>query len=62
MDVNTLRSVVTLLSFLAFAWIVWQAWRKSAQADHAAAAVLPFEDEPLLAVSKPSALPTGAVQ
>lgn len=35
MDVNTLRSVVTLLSFLAFAWIVWQAWRKSAQADHA---------------------------
>ncbi len=46
MDVNTLRSVVTLLSFLAFGWIVWRAWRKSAQADHAAAARLPFEDLP----------------
>ena len=47
MDVNTLRSVVTLLSFLAFAWIVWRAWRQGAQAGHAAAAVLPFEDETL---------------
>lgn len=45
MDLNLLRSGVTLLSFLLFGLIVWRAWRAAAQPGHADAAALPFGDE-----------------
>lgn len=45
MDLNLLRSGVTLLSFLLFGLIAWRAWRSAAQPGHADAAALPFDDE-----------------
>lgn len=45
MDINTLRSVVTLLSLLAFVGIVWWAWSKRNQRAFDEAAQLPFQDD-----------------
>ena len=42
MDINTLRAVVTLASFVTFIGIVWWAWSKRLNADFAEAAKLPF--------------------
>jgi cytochrome c oxidase cbb3-type subunit 4 len=45
MDMNDLRSAVTLLSLLLFiALMVW-VWRPGARRDHEAAARLPFDGE-----------------
>lgn len=44
-DINTLRSVATVASFLAFIGIVWWAWSKRRSADFTEAANLPFEQD-----------------
>jgi cytochrome c oxidase cbb3-type subunit 4 len=44
-DVNTLRGIVTLVSFAAFIGIVWWAWSKRRSNDFAEAANLPFEQD-----------------
>lgn len=45
MDVNDLRSFVTVASFIAFVAIVLWAWSGHKKADFEAAARLPFEAE-----------------
>jgi len=45
MDINDLRSIVTLVSFLIFVGILIWAWSKSNQADFEEAARLPFKDD-----------------
>lgn len=45
MDINDIRSAVTVLSLVLFVGIVAWAWSRRNQADFEAAAQLPFEDE-----------------
>jgi cytochrome c oxidase cbb3-type subunit 4 len=45
MDVNDLRSAVTVISLLLFLCLVAWAWSRRRKADFDAAARLPFEDE-----------------
>ncbi len=45
MDINDLRSIVTVVSMLTFAGIVAWAWRRSNRARFDEAAQLPFADE-----------------
>jgi cytochrome c oxidase cbb3-type subunit IV len=45
MDINDMRSIVTLVSFLTFIGIVVWAWSKRNKADFDEAAQLPFKDE-----------------
>lgn len=45
MEINDLRSIVTLVSLLAFVGIVVWAWSKRNQADFDEAARLPFKDD-----------------
>ncbi|HCY15129.1 MAG: CcoQ/FixQ family Cbb3-type cytochrome c oxidase assembly chaperone [Pseudomonadota bacterium] len=45
MDVNTLRSIATVASFITFIGIVLWAWSKRNAADFEQAAMLPFEQE-----------------
>jgi cytochrome c oxidase cbb3-type subunit 4 len=45
MDINTLRSVATVLSFVVFVGIVYWACSKRQQPDFDEAAQLPFIDE-----------------
>ena len=45
MDVITLRSVATVVSFLTFLGIVWWAWSKRRATDFSEAANLPFEQD-----------------
>lgn len=45
MDLNTLRSIVTLLSFVVFAGIVAWAYGRARKARFEEAAQLPFSDE-----------------
>ena len=45
MDINDLRSAVTLLSLLLFVALMVWVWRPRAKADHEAAARLPFDGE-----------------
>ncbi|MFZ2651609.1 MAG: cbb3-type cytochrome c oxidase subunit 3 [Burkholderiaceae bacterium] len=47
MDLNLIRSLVTVLAFIVFMAIVVRAWRASNRASHAEAAALPFADEPV---------------
>ena len=42
MDINTLRSIVTVLTFVAFIGIVWWAMSRRNQASFDEAAKLPF--------------------
>ena len=44
-DINTLRSVATVASFITFIGIVWWAWSKRRSADFTEAANLPFEQD-----------------
>jgi cytochrome c oxidase cbb3-type subunit 4 len=44
-DINTLRSVATVASFITFIGIVWWAWSKRRDADFEEAANLPFEQD-----------------
>jgi cytochrome c oxidase cbb3-type subunit IV len=45
MDINDMRSAVTLVSLLIFVGIVVWAWSKRNQADFDEAARLPFKDD-----------------
>ena len=45
MDVNDLRSIITVVSFLLFVGIVCWAWSSSRKADFDEAARLPLEDD-----------------
>lgn len=45
MDINTLRSVVTVISLLAFVCIVAWAWSRRNRERFDEAARLPFQDE-----------------
>ncbi len=45
MDINTLRSLATVVSFVTFLGILWWAWSKKRSADFAEAANLPFEQD-----------------
>jgi cytochrome c oxidase cbb3-type subunit 4 len=45
MDVNTLRSIATVVSFITFIGIVLWAWSRRNAADFEQAAMLPFEQE-----------------
>lgn len=47
MDINTLRSLVTVLLFLIFLGIVAWAWSSRNRSAFDEAAALPFQDEPL---------------
>ena len=44
-DINTLRSAATLVSFVTFVGIVWWAWSKRRTEDFSEAANLPFEQD-----------------
>ncbi len=45
MDVNTLRAIITTLSFIAFLGIVYWAYSKNSKARFDEAAMLPFADD-----------------
>jgi len=45
MDVNDLRSIITVVSFLLFVGIVCWAWSSSRKADFDEAARLPLDDD-----------------
>jgi len=45
MDINDLRSAVTVLSLLLFVALMAWTWRPRARRDHDAAARLPFDGE-----------------
>ncbi|HEU4709262.1 MAG TPA: cbb3-type cytochrome c oxidase subunit 3 [Methylophilaceae bacterium] len=45
MDINTLRSIVTVVSFLVFLGIVVWVWRKRRTGEFEKAANLPFEQD-----------------
>lgn len=45
MDLNTLRSIVTLLCFIVFIGIVWWAWSGSNRNRFEQAAMLPFAND-----------------
>ena len=45
MDVNTLRSVVTVVALVCFIGIVWWAWSARNATDFEQAARLPFEQD-----------------
>lgn len=45
LDLNTLRSIATVLGFVAFLLLVWRVWRRQAQAGHERAAQLPFLED-----------------
>ena len=45
MDINDLRSVVTVVSLLLFIALMAWTWRPRAKRDHEAAARLPFDGE-----------------
>ena len=45
MDINDIRSIVTVVSFVAFLTIVGWAWSRRNKADFDEAARLPFDEE-----------------
>ncbi|MDO9450109.1 MAG: cbb3-type cytochrome c oxidase subunit 3 [Rugosibacter sp.] len=57
MDINDLRSAITVLSFLVFIGIVWWAYSDRRKTDYEEAARLPLDDDYLLMPGT-----TGAVQ
>ena len=44
MDINVMRSVITVLAFVSFVGIVWYAYRRRSKSGFAEAAQLPFAD------------------
>lgn len=44
MDINELRSLVTVLGLIAFIALVAMTWSRSRRSDHEEAAMLPFAD------------------
>ena len=45
MDVNTLRAIVTIISFVVFVGICWWAFSRKRKADFEEAARLPLNDD-----------------
>lgn len=45
MDINVVRSIVTLISFVLFVAILVQVLKRSRRAEYEQAAQLPFQDE-----------------
>ena len=45
MDINDLRSLITVLAFIAFIGIVWWAYSDRRKATYAEAAMLPLDDD-----------------
>jgi cytochrome c oxidase cbb3-type subunit 4 len=45
MDINDLRSIMTVVSFVTFMGIVWWAWSRHSKAGFEEAARLVFDDE-----------------
>ncbi len=45
MDINTVRSILTVLAFVSFIGIVWWAYHRNSRAGFDEAAQLPFADE-----------------
>ncbi|MEI7513841.1 MAG: CcoQ/FixQ family Cbb3-type cytochrome c oxidase assembly chaperone [Betaproteobacteria bacterium] len=45
MEINTLRSLVTVVSFAIFVGIIWWTWSRRRSDDFAQAANLPFEQD-----------------
>jgi cytochrome c oxidase cbb3-type subunit 4 len=45
LDINTLRALATLVSFVTFIGIVWWAWSKRRSNDFSEAANLPFQQD-----------------
>jgi len=45
MEINTLRALVTVVSFATFIGIVWWAWSRRRTDDFSQAAKLPFEQD-----------------
>lgn len=45
MDINALRSAVTVVGFVVFVGIVWWAWSSKRSTEFSEAANLPFEQE-----------------
>ena len=48
MDINDLRSIITVLTFLMFVGIVWWAYSSHRKTAFDEAAMLPFEDDAAL--------------
>ena len=46
MDMNTLRSAITAVSFVVFIGIVWWAWSARNKSRFDEAALLPFNEDP----------------
>lgn len=44
MDINLIRTIVTVLAFVSFLGIVWYAYRSRSQKEFAVAEQLPFAD------------------
>lgn len=44
MDINLIRTIVTVLAFISFLGIVWYAYRSRSQKEFAVAEQLPFAD------------------
>ena len=44
-DINTLRAMATVVSFVTFVGIVWWTWSKRRANDFSEAANLPFEQD-----------------
>ena len=59
-DLNLMRAIVTLLSFVAFMGIVWWVMSRKRQAGFDEAAHLPFLDEASAPVPKPGPLASPA--
>jgi len=47
MDLNLIRSIVTVLAFVVFIAMVLRVWRAANRERYAEAAALPFADEPV---------------
>lgn len=54
MDINDLRSIVTVLAFMSFVGIVWWAYGKGARKGFDEAANLPFADDDAEVITDPS--------
>ncbi len=44
-DINLLRGLVTVVSFIGFVALVWHSWSRKRSAEHAEAAALPFQED-----------------
>lgn len=55
MDVNDIRSLVTLAGLVLFVALVLHTWSRQRRGEHAAAAALPFEGDPADPAATPCA-------